>query len=195
MTEINERYFKAAMKDAGYSLRQLSKKMGKDHSGVSLMFRGRREMRMSEAAELARLLNLPLTDVLKNAGMPLTGENSVPVIGYVDGEGEVHMLDGDDRYNIPLPEGSPPSSAVVCRTAMSPLELMDGWTIFIEEPKAATQEHLNRLCVVKVKNGTTLLRTVRRGYKPGTFNLLTDHGTTVADAQLEWAAGVHLIRP
>lgn len=195
MTTINETYFKKAMQNAGMSLRQLAKHMGKDHSGVSLMFRGRREMRMSEAADIARLLNLSLTDVLKNAGMPLAGENTVPVVGFADGDGEVHMLDEDERYELPLPEGLPPCSALVCRTSMSPLELMDGWTLFFDQPAAPTPEHLNRWCVVQVRNGPTLLRHLRRGYRPDTFNLLADKGPTIADARLEWAASVVLIRP
>lgn len=196
---INTRWFNAMLQDRGLSQRELCRRLGLDSSAMSLTFRGKRQMKMTEAVDIARLLGVPLTDVLENAGIKLdsAGMRLAPVVGFVDGEGEAHIAwkgKGGERVSVPteLPEDA---VALVAKPQGGPFSLLDGWTFFIAPPSPPSAEIVGRYCVVGVQNSVSLLRFVRRGYKPGTFNLASENAVSIENASLEWASPVLLIRP
>ncbi len=183
---INAKWFREQLADKQLSQRQLARLIGMDQSAISLTFAGKRRMQFKEAAEIARLIGLPVSEVLRNAGVPVDeGKQTVPLAGYVDGHGEVHCTGYDgDRIRPPqeLPEGS---TAVQCRTAGSPLEHMDGWTLFctvrVEDPRHIP---LDQFGVVKMRGGIAVLGIVRRGYKAGRWNVSGPAGI-VENAEIE----------
>ncbi len=190
---IDTKWFRDRLAEAGLSQRQLAKKLGLDQSAISLTFSGRRRMQFKEAADIARLLGLPVSDILKNAGVPVEeGRQTVPLMGYMDGSGEIHCLHVEkaDRILTPQPM-SEGSAAIQCRTAGSLLEYMDGWMIFKEKP--TTNPPIGRFCIVKCKGSIRTIGTIRRGYKAGRFNV-TGPAIDVMDADLEWAAPIVAIQ-
>jgi transcriptional regulator with XRE-family HTH domain len=196
---INTRWFNAVLQERGMSQRELCRRLGLDSSAMSLTFRGKRQMKMTEAVDIARLLGVPLTDVMANAGIKLdsTGMRMAPVVGYVDGEGEAHIdwrARGGERVSVPaeLPEDT---VALVTRSIGGPFALMDGWTFFLEPPAPPSSDIVGRYSVVGLQDGIALLRFVRRGYKPGLFNLASETSVSIENAKLEWASPVLLIRP
>src|SRR5688572_9444672 len=90
---INTRWFNAILQERGMSQRELCRRLDLDSSAMSLTFRGKRQMKLTEAVDIARLLGVSLTDVLENAGIKLdqAGIRMAPVVGFLDGEGEVHI--------------------------------------------------------------------------------------------------------
>nr|DAQ54369.1 MAG TPA: helix-turn-helix domain protein [Caudoviricetes sp.] len=190
---INTKWFREKMADAGLSQRQLAKKLGLDQSAISLTFSGRRRMKFEEAADIARLLGLPVSDVLSNAGVPIEeGRQTVPIMGFMDSTGEIHCNHETNAERVITPVAMPEGSAAIqCRTAKSPLEYMDGWMIFKEKP--TTTPPIGRFCIVKCKGSIRTIGTIRRGYKAGRFNI-TGPAIDVIDADLEWASPIVAIR-
>ena len=198
---INTRWFNAVLSERGLSQRELSRRLGLDESAMSLTLRGQRQMKMPEAVDIAKMLGVPLTDVLVNAGIELndSGVRLAPVVGYMDGDGEAHIdwkAKGAERVSVPaeLPDDT---VALIAKPHSGPLALMDGWIFFLEPPAPPSSEIIGRYCVVGLQNGISLLRFIRRGYKPGTYNLLSAAagGVGVENATLEWASPILMIRP
>lgn len=155
-------------------------------------------MRMDEATQIARLLSLPVTDVLGHAGVNVQeGQRTAPVAGYVDGQGEAHLDWNATGEMISAPADLPARAvAVQLRTAASPLDAMDGWTLFATLPDGVSPDAVGRLCLVGLSgNGVSLLRFVRRGYRRGRYNLMHPGLGDIQDAALAWAVPVLHILP
>src|SRR5690606_9931014 len=170
-SRIDTDWFTAKLADRQMSQRQLAKRMGVDPSAVSLMFRGRREMRMTEAAEIANLLGVPVAEVLQHAGLEVdsAGNRTCPIVGFIDGAGEGADPSAWRRaVGRPTCPPDPPKNAVALRrgTTGTRPELVDGWIVVTTPPQGLDPEAVNRLCVVKIRTGVTLVRHLRRGYKP-----------------------------
>lgn len=195
---INKDWFDAVLAERGMSQRELCRRLGLDSSAMSLTFRGLRQMKLQEAADIARLLGVPMKDVLENAGIQVDGAGVrvAPVVGYIDAEGEAHIDWDARRDKVPMPDTLPEDSvALIWRASSGNLMLLDGWTFYIDKPQAPSAELINRYCACKVKGGLVLMRWVRRGYKPGTWNLSGIGTVDVDSVRLEWAAPCVLIRP
>lgn len=193
MSGVNAKWFRAQLSERGMSQRELSRKLGLDQSAISLTLSGRRRMQFSEAAEIARLMGLPVSEVLRNAGVPLDqGAKTVPVSSIYDGHGESHTITGNGVEQItppePMPEGS---TAIQRRTAGSTLEHMDGWIIFCGPPTEKIQ--LDQFCRAQIRNGVQVIGLVRRGYKRGRYNISGPTGV-VTDADVEWVQPITSIR-
>lgn len=196
---INTRWFNAVLHDRGMSQRELCRRLGLDSSAMSLTFRGKRQMKMTEAVDIARLLGVPLPDVLENAGIRLDGSGMrhANVVGYVDSVGEAHLDWHAHHEHVSAPSDLPEEVVAIVAKCQHPgeLSLLDGWTYFVSPPMEPSADIVGRYCFAGVRGGVTLLRFVRRGYKPGTFNLVGLVSAGVESAELDWVAPVLMIRP
>jgi transcriptional regulator with XRE-family HTH domain len=185
---INTDWFKSLMADRRISQRELAKKIGVDHSALSLAFRGKRNMKMAEAADIARLLGVPVAEVMENAGIQ-SDAKSVPLRGFVDGHGEMHSEESDER--IPAPHAMALGSfAIQCRTSSSPLEYMDGWLLFVAKPvDHVSAEVVGKFCLCRLVDGVQVIGTLRRGYKRGRYNLINAN-SQMTDVDVQWAAPI-----
>lgn len=197
---INTRWFQDRLADRRISQRGLAKKLGLDAAAVSLMFRGKRRMQMHEAADVARLLGVSLDEVLAHAGVRPPrmesefSELTVPLVYWMDGQGEMHSIEPGERVEITavLPEDV---VACQCRTAMSELEHMDRWLLFFQAPlkSGVVPGAVGRYSVMRLQGGVMTAGYLREGYRRGTYAI---HGPmNLIDAQVEWAAPVVLIQP
>lgn len=195
---FNKRYFQGIIADRGKTQREVAAAMKLDPSALSLVFSEQRKLQLDEAAELARLLDLPLAEVFKNAGIEPPKAHAVALRGWIDAQAEVHFFAerGGGLVDCPveLPEGA---MAFQARTAMSKLEHLDGWLFFAPPPVTgskgadAVSGAMNRLSIAKLVGGVTALGYLKKGYTRGRYSLyLGDQ--VVQDAQLEWAVPVKL---
>lgn len=72
--QINTKWFKERLSERGVSQRKLAKMMDLDASAVTHMFHGRRNMRLEEAQHLADIMRVPVEEVLRHAGLRISGE-------------------------------------------------------------------------------------------------------------------------
>lgn len=116
------------------------------------------------------------------------------LVGYVGAGAVIH------RDDTQVMEGGiePPSGydrALVARIegdSMYPLRA--GWLIFYtEEHRGLPDECVNKLCVVGLEDGTTLIKILRRTGKK--LRLQSWNADTIEDAKVLWASRVIDIRP
>jgi hypothetical protein len=93
-----------------------------------------------------------------------------------------------------LPDAASSAGYVVRGHTMGAIR--DGWIVFIENKQRPPGDHLlNELCVVETKAGENLIRYVRKGRRPGTWDLVTVTGPDMRDVPVVWAELVILIQP
>lgn len=74
--------------------------------------------------------------------------------------------------------------------------IRDGWWVYIEDHQSRPHDGLiDELCVAQLKDGRCLVRFLKKGRKPGTWDLVAVTGDPILDAELEWAEKVEWIRP
>jgi transcriptional regulator with XRE-family HTH domain len=195
--KVNYHWFKSVLSDRQLSQRQLAAMLHLDPSAVNYMLRGRRGMRLAEANELAKILEVPLEEVLQNAGInvpegALSGEDKVAVAGWVDADFAVHRekIKGMKAVEAP-PFGGTGLEALVCQIEEG--GPFDGAVIYYRSKlgKGVPAEAVGRLCVVTTIEGTQMVRVIRHGMKRGFYGLrrLSD-GPVESDVWLDSAAVV-----
>lgn len=196
---IKTQWFRDRLADRKMSQRALAKQLGLDSSAVSLMFRGKREMKISEAIEIARLLGRTPDEVIEAAGADMQNSGQkVMIDGFMDASGEVHLESGEREF-VPHPGGDLPAEirAARCQTAGSPLEHMDGWLLFGApvQRSGVQAEAIGRLSFCRfASSGMIYIAKPSRGYQRGRWNLDGPAGSA-KDVDLEWAVPVLLIQP
>jgi transcriptional regulator with XRE-family HTH domain len=198
---MDTRWFTGALADRQLSQRGLAKLLGCDAASVNRLVHGRRALRLDEAERLAPLLGVKVSEVIERAGIEL-GETSVGtttthLVGHIDGAGEAHI---DWRSRVAIVETLPdlPRSAVAVqyRTAMTSLDAIDGWTVYVEPPvNGRVDQALGRLALVTLESGITIVGFLRRGYQPGTYNVTNFVPPLLENVSVRWATAVLLLRP
>lgn len=193
-TKVNTAYFKEILDNVDISLRGLARKWGVDPAGVSRLFSGKREMRMSEASKLSALTGRPIAEILENAGMSLMTQ--APIVGYVDGDGNARIdWAAKERSTVRPVDTTEKLVAIELRTVGSKFEAVDGWLAYVVAPKGVEGGILGKPCIIKLKGkGGPLLRTVRRGYQAGRYTLVAPDQSVVNDAELEYATPIAWLR-
>lgn len=187
---IDTKWFQDRLADRKMSQRQLAKHLGLDSSAVSLTFRGKRLMKLTEAADIARLIGAPLDEVLAHAGVHEASKGrQIAVAGIHDDHGEVHWI--NEKFSVPTPTELPETCiAIQARTS----DFRDGWLLFLEQPSTVASDAIGRFSLVRLKNGVMTLGQVRRSYIPGRFSIDSPDVAT-KDVELEWAEPIILIKP
>ncbi|MDQ8050701.1 helix-turn-helix transcriptional regulator [Luteibacter sp.] len=201
MRETDTTWFTEALASKKLSQRGLAKLLGVDPSSVNRLVHGQRAMRLDEAEKLAPLLGVPTVEVIKRAGVklaePPVGTTTTHLVGHIDGAGEAHI---DWRSRIAIVETLPdlPRTAVAVqyRTAMTSLDAIDGWTVYVEPPvNGRVDQALGRLALVTLESGITIVGFLRRGYTPGTYNVTNFVPPLLENVTVRWATAVLLLRP
>lgn len=87
-----------------------------------------------------------------------------------------------------------PNVAEIDGDSQHPLQA--GWQVFYgPEHQGVSDNCIGKLCVVQIKNGPTLLKTLKRGSRKGLFRLESWNAPAREDVQIEWAAKVLNIVP
>lgn len=187
------------------SMSELGRLLGVDKGTMSLRLSGKRHIRASFAADLARVLGQPYPEVMRRAGVDMRGTRAttnepqaVPLVGWIDGSGKVTIIDWKSRDREFEVSGSFPSDSLCLqyRTTQTVNDMYDGWLAVISPQKAPHDaEMLGRYCIVGLKGGGVMQRIVRRGYSPGMYTLVAPPAETIHDAEIEWFCNVLAIMP
>lgn len=195
MPELNKSFFTDRLRAIKLSQRQLAKKIGLDPAAVSYMLSGKRRMTMPEAKAIADQILVPVTEVMRQAGIEVLDDvRKVPVAGYVGANSVVTMLPKGTHDMVIAPGDVPQGSfALQQRTPGNPV---DGWLLFVAGQHQAPAELLDRLTVLATADGKMLLAMIRRGYKQKLYNLiLMPDNEVLENRDVAWAARVLWIQP
>lgn len=195
MPPIDQDWFKEKLKSVGISQRQLAKKMDLDPASVSYMLAGKRRMTMEEARAIAGHLLLPVTEVMRQAGIEVMDDvRKVPIVGFIGQHSMVTLLPKGTHDTVNAPADVPSGSYVLqIRMVNNP---QDGWLYYVDGAQGKPDESLDKLCLVAFKDGGLILAIVRRGYKKDLFNLLqVGDNTVLENKEIVWTARTLWIQP
>lgn len=195
MPEINQEWFKERLRQVKLSQRQLAKKMDLDPASVSYMLSGKRAMSMEEARQLAGHLLLPVTEVMRQAGIDVQDDvRKVPVAGYISAGGVVSLLPKGTHDTVSCPADVPTGSfAVQARIVNS---ANDGWLWFVSGIQEEPEQCGGKLALLALKDGRMLCAIIKRGYKSGHYNLiLMPEGGVLENKEVAWCARILWIQP
>lgn len=195
MSDVKKQFFLDHMAGRKLSMRGLAKKMGMQHSQLSLTLSGQRKMTLEEAAQLSQIFGVPVAEIISAAGIstrPAAGKR-VSVVGFVGKDGAVTMSPKDMIERTDAPSQLPDNAiAIQFRTSDSPLSWMDSWVAFLVPRDTVSPESYGRISLCKIKDGPLVIAMPKRGYRENTFNL---SGPFVKEnAVLEWSAPLLVCR-
>lgn len=169
-SSVNTEWFRTILAEREMSMRGLAKKMELDPASVSLMLRGMRRMTTAEANKIATILGVQVTEVLRQAGVPVSQDaHNVPLVGTIDAHGKVKALKSTDRQMAPH---DVPTDGMALQVRC-PSSAADGWIVFCSSAKSPPDTSLERLCVARLANGVSVFGTLRKGYEKNTYNIFT----------------------
>lgn len=186
---VNKRYFSDLMKDRKLSLREVARRMEVWPAALSRSLDDKRKMQMEEAVALARILAVPLAEVMVNAGIEqaVTAGRRCSIIGHIVENSVVEPVAPDVIERIAIPDGLPDDVvAVQTHTSETPGGFSDGWVTFLG-PKADAVDCLGMYSLVSIEGGDWAMGTIRRGYSPGTYNLFQSGRQQTKNVRIEWA--------
>jgi transcriptional regulator with XRE-family HTH domain len=191
---------RAAMKAAGFNQPALARAASRARAPVSQqvvqhLLSGRNGTSKHLPAIAGALsVSLDWLATGKDRGRAIAAE--ALLVGKVGAGSEIIRFDeGTVLAGIEAPAGvDAPNVAEISGDSQYPLQ--EGWLIFYgPEHQGVAEDCMGKLCVVQVKDGPTLLKTVKRGTRRGLFRLESWNAPPREDVKLVWAARVIDIRP
>lgn len=187
---MDTKWFVDKLADKRMSQRQLAKRMHLDSSAISLTFRGKREMKLTEAAAIAQLLGVPLDEVLQHAGVhEATKGKSASVMYLLDEHGETY--EPPEKIDVEAPAGLP-AGCIAIQSRIG--DHTDGWLYFLMPPKGINPETVGRFSAVKLHKGVVILGTVSRAYVRNRWTVRNSR-ITAKDVVIDWAEPILQIIP
>ena len=193
---FNKEWFVGRLQALKISQRKLAKMIDIDPSAVTLMLTGRRNMKTEEVHKIAKIFNVSVAEVMRHAGLDVTdGVHKVKIKGFIGERSRVTFFEDEPLDWAAAPADVPKDS--FCLQVRQPNSSNDGWLIFVSGEKTTAQNLIDRPALVELEDGTQMTCLIRRGYKAGTSNLYSLHGTAELheNQQVVWASPVLWIRP
>lgn len=195
--KINTKWFKDSIKDRGKSQADLATFLELDTSAVSLILNGRRKLQLDVAEQIARFINKPTEEVLRQAGLQSiretadtgAGERRIQITGAID-------LDGKVRFSAPTGASAPAPGNADPDTVAVRMEggFAPGAAILFVPSKQVEADAIGRLSAVTLQDGSTVLGIPTAGYDRGHFNVSLPR-SNMENAQITAATPVLWIRP
>ena len=150
------------------------------------------------AKRYARAYKIRWEWLLEGEGQPTAGKSAARLVGKIEAGSRVCLY---DDYKILDGAETPPRATATT----SALEVTggsmrgiadDGWLVFFDDDrKAPIPALIGKLCVIQLKTGEILIRTLQPGRKRGRYDLESATDPTMRDQQVQWAARVTWIMP
>jgi transcriptional regulator with XRE-family HTH domain len=206
MAEIDGEWFHNRLKDTGKSLRALARHLNSDPSAVSRTFSGSRKMKMEEAVQIAIFLSVPVSEVIKHAGITSEADAlqaRILLAATIDEDGTLHML----------PEPRPLPQAVIekaqlaasghctrqiiaaqIRASSGTLAIWDDAVVLFGQSELVDPAAIGALSICGLRDGKQILARVERARKTGEADLVSPAGK-IEDAILTTATPVIALIP
>lgn len=159
---------------------------------------GDRNPSRNAAKRYARAYKIRWEWLLEGEGSPQLGKHSVKIIGEVSAGSRVRLFEPPDaKEAVESPPGAGVTTAALTVAGGSMRGIADdGWLVFFDDDKRPpTNDLIGKLCVLELKSGDILVRTIQPGRKRSRFDLESPTEPTLRDQQIIWAARVTWIKP
>ncbi|WP_343715296.1 S24 family peptidase [Inquilinus sp.] len=142
-----------------------------------------------------------------SASWLLTGEGDreqkiplAPLVGYVGAGAEVHLFEGDvsseqiDEVEAPPGSDEHTVAVIVRGDSMFPRYLEREIIYYRRANTSDPLDLIGREVVVRLADGRTFVKVLRRGSGPGFFNLDSYNAPPIEDVAIEWVVPVEWVK-
>jgi transcriptional regulator with XRE-family HTH domain len=207
LLEIDDQFFRDALRAADKSQREMARYMGLDPAAITLMLQGRRALQLIEAQQIAEFLGIAIEDVLRHAGLQLSRDTAsgnaggkatgIPLLGTIGAGGEI-KLDSKSTESGKAVDGPVklPADAAALRATedvFAPV-VMRGALLYFKPTTVVEPSAIGRLAVVRLGNRSLKLRHVAPGFDFDRFTL-SDQAGSQENVALMTATPVLWIKP
>lgn len=182
---------------ADLSMDDLAERIGTTRATIMKLEKGAMQLTTTWMGRIANGLHCLPIDLISEDGTQM-----IQVAGIVGAGAEVFPFDNDSPgggiEEVEAPPGVDPRNTIALKIkGESMLPFMPEGTIvyYSERFDGGCSEYVNKLCVVKLKDGPTLLKILKKGYTRGRYNLMSYNADMIEDAMLEWCAKIIFIKP
>lgn len=178
-------YAREWLKAKGVKQSDIVAASGRTKGEVSEWVNGGRRINDDVLEIFAKVLGITKGDLYRKPGARAL------LIGKVGAGAEVTRFDeGVVLQDLELPPGHEGCNvAEIVGDSQYPLQ--DGWLVsYGPEHQGVPEDIVGKLAVVQIKEGATLLKTVKRGRRKGFFRLESWNAPAMEDVKLVWAAKV-----
>jgi transcriptional regulator with XRE-family HTH domain len=186
-----------ARKDAGLSVAQVAKRLGKSETAVRAWENGQNGLSGDAAGQLAPVVKSTAEWILFGRGE--TRRRMIQVVGYVGAAAEFFGFDDHEKGagldEIEAPADAPEGAvAVIVRGDSGYPAIRDGMVLVywnkMEDPSSIEGED----CFIRVRDGRTLVKILEYGSRPGRWTLRSINAATppIKDVEIEWAAPIEI---
>lgn len=198
MPKVNKRFFTQLLRDRNLSQRELAKRMDLDQSSIVRALQGKRKFTNSETASLARILEIPMEDVLRNLDVDVPvmrahQKGLITVAIYIETSRVVmgRPPKGPRAVVVPPNESGIGMRALRCEDP-GPL---DGAYLYYRPATEVSPDAIGRLAICTLQGGEAVAGTLRHGSKRATYTVVDFGGRVIVeDAWLESAVPVVWIK-
>lgn len=197
--------FVKRLKREGVSLRAWCVASGVSNGTISNFVRGETDSLTEKtyvklANGASNLLKVEVTpEALKGADIP--DEGGIAVAGYVGAGGEIpayvdDYAKGEGLEHVPRPPGMRGDVVAVKVRGPSMLPVYrDGDVLFYSlDDRRHPAELIGIECIVRLRDGRTMLKEVRHGSRKGSFTLGSHNWGDIPDVRIEWAVPVRWVQ-
>lgn len=186
---------KLARVRAGLKTDQLAELVGSTQATVSKWENDVHNVKQSMIVKIATALSVDLVWLM-------TGENDdtasegLPIVGYAGSGAVVYPIDdhalGGGLDFIDPPFGVPDDCVGVINSGESNYpDIEDGDVlIYRRDAPFVLHECINKRCIVETEDGRVLIKRLKMGTEPGTFDLLSTNAETMKNVRIIWAAKI-----
>lgn len=158
---------------------------------ISQLANNQRTASQETLARIAEFLDVDVGELFDNP-------RPVAVAGRIGAGADVELVDayakGDGLYHIACPDDLPATGIVaveVTGTSMQPLIQPGDVLLFSRHFIGIDEAAIDRVAIIETEDGRALVKLLRRGRDPGTFDLYSANAATNAPeygVRLKWAA-------
>ena len=187
------RRIREGRKALGWSQATLAEAVGVKQTAVSQWEQGSTRPEPEKLSRIANLLQKTVS-YLGFGEEPAQAER-VPIIGSIGAGGLVTLekpetQDGLEEIELPFHIG-PGFKGLVARGDFNLPEVADGYVIvFRDVPTFDSDRCIDQRCVVRLRDGSMFVKTLKRGSRYGKFTLQSIGASDMAEVEVEWAAPV-----
>lgn len=198
---VDKAWFQGQLRKNDSSQRKLAHHLKLDPSAVTLMFDGDRGVQIDEAVAIAKFLGQPLGEVLSRFGLSIdeiarSARSVVPIAAEIDARGEVTTPKKSPLGIVPAPPDTPAGTvALRGATALTGMDMLDGWLVYYAPLDSVSAEAVGRLCVLELDDGRQVLRFLRRAQRHGVYTTLCPLTGANEDTRVVSASPVLWIQP
>ena len=161
-------------------------------SYLSRMETGDRNVSLKNLAKISGALKVAERELVPDA------RRTVPVVGYVSAGAETHFFDQEQTTldEVTAPDGATEKSVAVEIRGDSLGSFFDKWIAHYDDVrKPVTPDLIGHLCIVRLEDGRTVIKKIKRGTSDGLWTLLSQFEAPMYDEEVEFAARITSLVP